>query len=646
MTALDTSESSFGTKQSSLSSMSLDEISIHRETQELNIEYSGITKEIRRKVINYKEKHNEEVTFDENGDILVTYRDLRNLRSIAYLLDEKTLIYILYCALNICQSQIQLVDLLRMAREGHISFFNFIKHIPEHLTEQLSLRKGHTFSINKYSSVQLQLPVFISLIPDLKTSLKVPNIPQLVRRYLKDLSLPDDLGDYIERLINFMPPLNMKSDYSKYLPNFEGRAVAYIIFVLKLLFGIDGYREVEISKAAAKLNKKLEKHNIESSVFVYEEWRKFIAYRDIILSKYYAPYLVSEQYDGEKPYESFLGMLDQAQPDILPEKKSHHNVERKRNEKYENTTKLAQKLLALHDEEEEKERTYFSNQFSLTPLYNAMKAISYCKLSSKLNQKIIERDHRRLSCEVFLKPQLIQNCVPFNIKVKKCTFPKVFCFKKDNPKGKSLKFFKIVHEKVNEKVWRNDLKEQEEIKKQKNREYHQKYHQKKYTELLLLRQEMKKRVRQKLKWRQMTRFHKEHHELNIFDEIFDEECPVKEEDSVDEIADLNELESIFSNVSADKFNYDKNQRVSTFVVPDFNLWHRQIKVTSITKVHADDLAKLPRSFRWLIAAASNIIHQNDLEVYQQLFIIEREFIRNVGPVELLDAQPRGVSSFW
>jgi TATA box-binding protein-associated factor RNA polymerase I subunit B len=50
------------------------------------------------------------------------------------------------------------------------------------------------------------------------------------------------------------PPLMKLHKSARHFPNYEGRAMAFIIFVLKLLFGLDGKTEYEISKVTKKLN--------------------------------------------------------------------------------------------------------------------------------------------------------------------------------------------------------------------------------------------------------------------------------------------------------------------------------------------------------------------------------------------------------
>lgn len=47
----------------------------------------------------------------------------------------------------------------------------------------------------------------------------------------------------------------MKFDKKSYIPNYEGRAMAFIIVVVKTLLALDGITEYEISNVAGKINR-------------------------------------------------------------------------------------------------------------------------------------------------------------------------------------------------------------------------------------------------------------------------------------------------------------------------------------------------------------------------------------------------------
>lgn len=135
---------SSSTSLSSLASMSIDDISVMKDDHELEIEYSSFAKNTKQKIEEFKKKKGEEAKRNTEGEIIVYVRDLYRTSQQHMLLTEKTLIYILYSALNICKSRIQFGDLLRMTRERHISFYNFLVHIPENQRDRLSLLQGNT----------------------------------------------------------------------------------------------------------------------------------------------------------------------------------------------------------------------------------------------------------------------------------------------------------------------------------------------------------------------------------------------------------------------------------------------------------------------------------------------------------------------
>lgn len=652
LAVLDTSETttfSSSTSISTLASMSIDDITSLREAQELKIEYSNLAKGITKKVVNLKEKYGRDLKINEDGDVQVTYKDLLRINRTALLLNEKTLIYILYSALNICESRIQLGDLMRMTREGHISFYNFLQHIPEAHRERLSLTKGHSFAFNKTATIRSHMGKFVEVIPDLKSSFKTPDMKLLVQRYLKELSLPDELYDYIDRLINFLPPV-MK--FKNFLPNYEARAIAYIIFTLKVLFGIDGYREIEISRSAKKFNKKLADNGIDSKIFVYEEWREFIAYRDVILSKYFYPYILSPQYQGNKPYEKFLEMLDVVSPEKLDKKyKATHNVlDQKRDDKFLNSKNLATKLLAMHQNDFDIEQETNKFEFSLTPLHDAFNAI-ISRMGHKMKKKIIEVDHCQRSFELFLKPKSIFNLFDIKIQIKKCTFPQTYFFKKEDTRCKSVKKFRVIHDGYDVQEWKNEVKKAQKAKKEDSKAFTIQHHSRRIQTLLKKRLKIKRDIYNRKLQRYKSKIAKEPLEHNILDEFLsDSDNEPRKVSESDEIYDpaLDELTASLKKIdNAHKYDYETNHRVFTFITPDFNLWHRNIPITDHKQEDfEEEFVELPKNFRWLLAACANVINQEEKDVYRQLLIIELEFIKNQEPIELQKVQPVSIAPQW
>lgn len=472
----------------------------------------------------------------------------------------------------------------------------------------------------------------------------------LVRRYLKDLSLPDELGDYIDRLINFHPPV-MK--FLIYHPNYEARAMAYIVFILKLLFGIDGYRELEISKSAQKLNKKLKMKGIKSEVFVYEEWREYIAYRNVILSKYYFPFLIASsdgQYQGNKPYKAFLAMLDRVKQDAFRQKsksKTKVNIhELKKDEKIKNSINLANKLFMLHGGDDDEYNLNFD--FTFTPLYDAMEAIIESKIDEKLNKKIIEVNHRERHCGFFLNPKEMCELFDFPISIKKCTFPKSY-FIKTNFRGVLVNKYRLVHDDIDEKTWLEELKKSDKEARRKKKSQLYQWNSKRRKFILNKRYKVQSSINAKKR----ARSEDNSKEKGIFDFILgkmsgrDLKRVQAGKDEIEE-GDLDEFTAMLTQQSCrTKFEFEKIKSKLVFVAPDFNVWHRYIYFNSATFSDKANLySELPKAFRWLMAVAANLIHQKEEEIYAELMIIEKEFMDLHHPIELLEAQPGISSKMW
>lgn len=72
-------------------------------------------------------------------------------------------------------------------------------------------------------------------------------------RYLK-LIFIGGISLYAERLLALSPP-KMEFDKKSHIPNYEARAMAFIIVILKTLLALDGITEYAISNVAEKINR-------------------------------------------------------------------------------------------------------------------------------------------------------------------------------------------------------------------------------------------------------------------------------------------------------------------------------------------------------------------------------------------------------
>lgn len=194
------------------------------------------------------------------------------------------LLSILGLGLNVSQSELQLADLMRFYREEHLPRVKLVQYLPENLDpscykEVLNTLQNTTTSHEELRKAVASLSNFLHVEPI------TPNLLKLCKRYLEELCLPMDILTYIERLMAVFPP-QIKFDGGFKLPNFEGRCMAFIIFILKLLFGLNGCTEEKMSKSAAKLNRAMKALGLfDTPVFVFTEWLRYLEMRKVILSQ-------------------------------------------------------------------------------------------------------------------------------------------------------------------------------------------------------------------------------------------------------------------------------------------------------------------------------------------------------------------------
>ncbi|KAK0183093.1 hypothetical protein PV327_001165 [Microctonus hyperodae] len=192
-------------------------------------------------------------------------------------------------ALRINDDKIHLSDMLRYSREGHISYYR-VEHF---LPSDVSLSNAEVNSLNPANEITHK--GLRRIIAKLANFLRVfqlphPNLLSLMERYVTELQLPNGILVYAERMMARSPP-NMKFNMkSQLLPNYEGRAMAFIIVVMKILFGLDGITEYEISRVIDRINIiGQERGELESRLFSFCEWQRYIECRRCILIKEHFP---------------------------------------------------------------------------------------------------------------------------------------------------------------------------------------------------------------------------------------------------------------------------------------------------------------------------------------------------------------------
>lgn len=231
---------------------------------------------------------------------------------------------ILYIALNLDRSDIQLSHISRFINEGRLSIQNCSKFIPRELNTREIPRWSSFIRCTRMNTSNcirnIAMSVFKKL--DLGTPL-VPDLKKLIDSYITELCLPKEFKSLVFSLIHLLPCdfLEVDNRTKKSLvriPDFEGVAMAYILIGLKMSFGLDDDYEVRLSEAVEKINNKhnymktykLGKYSDRTDrLFSFREWCNFLQFRKTVLAKYYLP--VAERHDLDVDDQVFMEHLDE-----------------------------------------------------------------------------------------------------------------------------------------------------------------------------------------------------------------------------------------------------------------------------------------------------------------------------------------------
>ncbi|XP_014221898.1 uncharacterized protein LOC106649137 [Trichogramma pretiosum] len=199
------------------------------------------------------------------------------------------LLSILYLALRYHDHGIQISDLLRYAREGHLSFYNMTSLLPSEVVidrkDEIMLTNVKDITHKGIRMTVAHMAKFIEM-----KEIEKPSIIDLIQRYCEDLHLPRGIFLYAERLYAMSPPVMEFNFQMSHIPNYEGRAMAFIIVILKMLFSIDDITEKETSRLVEKINKlSLENDPSAAKLFSFGEWQRFIECCKSVLTNVHYP---------------------------------------------------------------------------------------------------------------------------------------------------------------------------------------------------------------------------------------------------------------------------------------------------------------------------------------------------------------------
>lgn len=175
-------------------------------------------------------------------------------------------------------------------------------------------------------------------------------------------SLLEQVAVSAVKLISRAPPIMTFYTTSKEIPNYEARAISFIIFTIKLLFGLDEETEHELSRCAKIINLKAKMSNLQlPQMFVWSDWIKFIEYRKFVIKEHHFPtnFLYDNTVHNPNSLVSYLN-----------EQNEKHASEEILNVEYD---VLRQLLLKL----QQKQPSKITFPISLTPFYDYQNVIKF-----------------------------------------------------------------------------------------------------------------------------------------------------------------------------------------------------------------------------------------------------------------------------
>ncbi|KAF5300235.1 hypothetical protein FQR65_LT09189 [Abscondita terminalis] len=196
---------------------------------------------------------------------------------------------LLYLGLLINKDNVQLGDLMRFIKEGRLSYHHINHFFPEEVQDQLSSirtwNENRAFLIHyRMRWMTAQMAHFLDVTQDVP----MQNLINLCRRYCNELNLPDDVWGYGVNLISKTCPKMKFTSKSIVIPNYEGRVLSIITFVLKLILGLDDETEFHFSNLAKQINLRPDIATDER-MFEWNDWIYHIRYRKLLLTHLHFP---------------------------------------------------------------------------------------------------------------------------------------------------------------------------------------------------------------------------------------------------------------------------------------------------------------------------------------------------------------------
>lgn len=570
---------------------------------------------------------------------------------------------ILWLALNQTGDSVQISDLIRYAKESHIKLNNISSFLPPNVDAKVAVNHFRKSSNDALTHVWLRTKALtIARIIGIR-NVEQPDLTMLCERYCNDLCLPLPIIDMIKRLIAFHPPQMKMSEtaaLSRTVPNYEGRAMAYIIFVLKLLFGLDDKREQEISASAQMINNKLrENDSKQNDLFVWTEWMEYIEMRNTILSQCHYPTAMQIDPNANMHTDMYIDFLKRNNEDS-PYQESYRKVE------MDNIRLIFNQIVQLHEQNDRHDAKPSCNfQPSVTPFRSYMEQISADRsIKSKIYvPTFMNVEHEKRDIIPYLKPNKLKTVfrtMGLRLQIKAIEF------------NDRLKFQYIHHDNV--KTTKNvqfifDVTTAEWIDLMKERDIKQ--NEQLQTDQVENNDEIERSVRKHLQNQRIEQaayeLRRKHDQLigpsrNVLQydrhdgdgddvenhsisstsfQYFDEE----EKDICDDILlkeprrDLDKQPNMLNYQSSDDDDHDLNAELPPieFVISNSDYWIAMQNIYYMTNASFNSLNDhFSKSFKWLLKQCALQLHMHIKDLYIELLAIENQY-QLLEPIYKMDS---------
>uniref|UniRef100_A0A336MX32 CSON009124 protein n=1 Tax=Culicoides sonorensis TaxID=179676 RepID=A0A336MX32_CULSO len=581
----------------------------------LAIEFSRYARSAFKNVV--PKKHIAKHAADFKGELKCHSMNFNDLGTDSFnLLTRRTLFGIIYCALNYHKTPYEIGDLIRFCREGHLSYNCGRKYIPRNLSEKKIRELNSKYTMCKKNDVGIHTGwrQFINYMRDfLHFEFEQPDLRALARRYVTELNLPDEIYNYIEMILILCPPVMKLFNRGYLLPNYEGRAMAFILFVLKLFFGLDDQTELEMSESSKAINRDLERNETKLKLFVWSDWVEFIEARRIVLEKCHAPSFCKTTKIGPEHYMKYAQMKshnDESQSD--EEVKGIEDLHTKAAQRAESLTQFAKYFAEV---DETRNMQLLDEKFiifppSLTPSLTYMEVLRETYPEKVHFPSMLLIDHSQRDIKSLLDPlNLYKTLLQCGIKleVNEAQLNSSLKFERWTLRDIVVLFshYNDCDFNVNESKWTENLK-------------------KRMTKIELKEQkdviETHERRKTKFNEKKPKQYPNTISEENIFFEQNDtisQDLPIPNPDQFDSIVTLKQPH----------FNYWTHFYYSfiNFYKTDYELFEEASK-------------SFPRSFSWILNHCAKIIEMAPSDLYTQLLTVENQFLYALRPMDRIKTE--------